>query len=160
MADIGATQTNNTDDWETPWWFVHLLEQEIGGPFDLDPACTETSKKAVNYFDESANGLLQPWFGFTYCNPPYSQAAEWVKKAYTEAFKGNATVYFLCAARPDTRYWWNYTRHGEVRFIKGRLRFVGAKNSAPFPSALVVFHKNMSRTPSTVYWEIFKEDRE
>jgi site-specific DNA-methyltransferase (adenine-specific) len=48
---------------------------------------------------------------------------------------------FLIPARTDTRWFHEivmpYAK--EIRFIKGRLKFGGAKNSAPFPSMIVVF---------------------
>ena len=46
----------------------------------------------------------------------------------------------LIPARTDTKYWHNYVMNAnEVYFIKGRLKFGGASNGAPFPSAIVVF---------------------
>lgn len=75
-----------------------------------------------------------------FCNPPYSNIGEWVKKAFTEGHKENTTVVLLIPARTDTRYFHNYILHrSEIRFIKGRLKFGDAKNSAPFPSMIVIF---------------------
>ena len=45
----------------------------------------------------------------------------------------------LVPARTDTAWWHDYAAKGAVRFIRGRLKFGGHKNSAPFPSALVIF---------------------
>ena len=161
MADIKATQTNNSDEWGTPPWLLRLLEEEFG-TIDLDPASTPENRVAGSFYTKEFDGLspLRPWFGITYVNPPYSEVGKWAEKSYQEAKASRATVLLLCAARPDTRYWWDFIRHGEVRFIKGRIRFVGANNSAPFPSALVVFHRGLYRTASTVYWDIPKEKRE
>jgi hypothetical protein len=50
-------------------------------------------------------------------------------------------VVMLLPARTDTRWWHEWVMKGEVRFIRGRLKFGGAKNSAPFPSVIVVFKK-------------------
>ena len=52
---------------------------------------------------------------------------------------------FLLPSRTDTRWWHDYiTKPDVIRFIRGRLKFDDQKNSAPFPSAIVVFkHKNM-----------------
>lgn len=167
MADIGATQTRNSDNWETPWWLVNLLAEEFteDGQFDLDPAASEENNKAAYYYTEEEDGLSQPWDGWTFVNPPYSQIRLWTAKSYEEAAAGRANVVLLAAARPDTRYWWDYSRHGEVRFLKGRIKFIDpnkeVQTSAPFPSAIVVFRKNFLRlTPSTVYWDIPKELRE
>lgn len=73
-------------------------------------------------------------------NPPYGrEIGLWVAKAVEEAAAG-ATVVCLLPARTDTRWWHDFViKHGKVEFVRGRLKFGGCKNSAPFPSALVVF---------------------
>lgn len=87
----------------------------------------------------SSNGLKINWEPSTFVNPPYSEIKDWCKKAYEEWQKGN-TVVMLIPSRTDTRYWHDYVMKAtEIRFIKGRLKFGGSKNSAPFPSAIVVF---------------------
>lgn len=73
---------------------------------------------------------------------------DWVEKAALTSTFGGVTVVCLLPARTDTRWFqrfvWSYEGNKpqpyvEVRFIKGRLKFGGAKNSAPFPSMVVVF---------------------
>lgn len=55
--------------------------------------------------------------------------------------KINTIVVMLIPARTDTRYFHEFIYHKarEIRFIKGRLKFGDQKNSAPFPSMVVVF---------------------
>lgn len=160
MANIAATQTQTSDNWETPPWLIQEIEAEFG-PITLDPCASADNRKSECYFDKETDGLKQPWKGpLTFCNPPYSQVAAWAQKAYFEALVANTTVAFLCAARTDTRWWWRYIRHGEVRLMQGRIRFYyngqPTKVSAPFPSALVIFRKDFSLkySPSTVYWDL------
>jgi site-specific DNA-methyltransferase (adenine-specific) len=75
-----------------------------------------------------------------FCNPPYSQIGRWVEKAFYEGQKDNTVVVMLIPARTDTRWFHNFILHrSEVRLLKGRLHFSGAKNSAPFPSMVVIF---------------------
>ena len=75
-------------------------------------------------------------------NPPYGRTIKnWMKKAYESSLNG-ATVVCLVPARTDTTWWHDYAMKGEIEFIKGRLKFGGSKNSAPFPSAVVVFKGN------------------
>lgn len=84
-------------------------------------------------------------------NPPYSQIADWIKKAYEESLKG-VTVVCLIPSRTDTRYWHSYCmKASEIRFIKGRLKFSNNKNSAPFPSAIVIFRPNIKELKVTPY---------
>jgi hypothetical protein len=72
-------------------------------------------------------------------NPPYGHGvAQWIRKAYTSSLAG-ATVVCLVKATPDTRWWHAYTPHAEVRFVPGRVRFVGAQYPAPFPVCVVIF---------------------
>jgi site-specific DNA-methyltransferase (adenine-specific) len=77
-------------------------------------------------------------------NPPYGrEIGTWMKKAY-EASQNGATVVCLVPARPDTAWWHNWAMKGEIEFIRGRLKSGGSTNSAPFPSALVVYRPPVS----------------
>ena len=75
-----------------------------------------------------------------FVNPPYgTEIGKWIKKGYEQYLKGK-TVVFLIPSRTDTRWWHEYVMKAkEIRFIKGRLKFDDQENSAPFPSAIVVF---------------------
>lgn len=76
-----------------------------------------------------------------FCNPPYgSEIGKWVEKSYREGCKDNTLVVMLIPARTDTRYFHDYILHrSEIRFVSGRLKFGDGKNSAPFPSMVVIF---------------------
>ena len=75
-----------------------------------------------------------------FCNPPYSEIGAWVEKAYREGTKDGTLVVLLIPARTDTRYFHDFILHrSEIRFIRGRLKFGNQKNSAPFPSMIVIF---------------------
>ncbi len=131
--------SSKSDEWATPNDFFEELNKEFD--FDLDPCCTEENKKCDNHFTIEDDGLSKNWGGKrVFCNPPYSQIGEWVKKSYYEGCKDNTVVVLLIPARTDTKYFHNYIYHrAEIRFIKGRLKFNNHKNSAPFPSMLVIF---------------------
>jgi len=131
--------TSNTNEWATPQDFFDKLNAEFN--FTLDPCATEGNHKCDKYFTEEQDGLKQNWDNeVVFCNPPYGTALKhWVKKA-SEARGG--VVVMLIPARTDTRYFheYIYQKPGvEIRFLKGRLKFGGATNSAPFPSMVVVF---------------------
>ena len=74
-------------------------------------------------------------------NPPYGrEISTWIRKAYLESLKPGTKVVCLIPARTDTRYWHEYCMKAkEIHFVKGRLKFGNSENSAPFPSAVVVF---------------------
>ena len=62
---------------------------------------------------------------------------EWIKKAS----KSKAITVLLIPARTDTKWFHEYIYNkAEIRFLKGRLKFGNSKNSAPFPSMIVVFN--------------------
>ena len=133
--------SSKTGEWGTPLDFFKKLDWRFG-PFDLDPCADSVNAKCTQFYTEEDNGLQQDWEGFTsFVNPPYGRGIEeWIKKAYQESRKENTSVVMLIPARTDTKYWHNYVmRADEVYFVKGRLKFGDSENSAPFPSAVVVF---------------------
>lgn len=143
------------DEWQTPLWLYDLLDKEFH--FELDPAATEENAMSRLYMDKEMDGLKHRWFSSVFVNPPYSQLKAWVKKGYEEARDNSSVkqVVMLVPARTDTAAWWQYIRFGEVRFLPGRLRFAGARNSAPFPSAVVIFHGGgYLYKPETIYWNV------
>lgn len=126
------------DEWETPPALFAKLDAEF--LFELDVCASEVNHKCPAYFSKRDDSLTQVW-GKRRCwmNPPYGrQIIHWMRKAYHSSALG-ATVVCLVPARTDTRWWHEYAIKGEVRFLRGRVRFVGGKASAPFPSAIVVF---------------------
>lgn len=126
-----------TPEWATPQDFFDEYDQYYN--FELDVCATAANAKCARYFTEADDGLKQEWRGKCWMNPPYGTGiTRWMKKAYESAQAG-ATVVCLVPARTDTRWWHDYAVKGKIEFIRGRLKFGGQKNSAPFPSAVVVF---------------------
>lgn len=131
--------SSNTDEWPTPQDFFDKCNAEFG-PLELDPCSSHENHKCPRYFTRDDNGLAQDWApARVWMNPPYGrEIGEWMRKAWVESQRG-ALVVCLVPARTDTAWWHEYAMRGTVRFIRGRLKFGGHENSAPFPSALVVF---------------------
>jgi phage N-6-adenine-methyltransferase len=133
---------SNKSDWETPERFFKELDGEFH--FTLDPCCWPHTAKCEKFYTPKENGLEQDWQGETvFCNPPYGrQITEWIIKCNKEGKKAGTTVVMLIPSRTCTQYFHRYIYHEatEIRFLKGRLRFVGAKYPAPFPSMVVVFN--------------------
>lgn len=130
-----------TDLWATPQDFFDKLNAEFH--FTLDPCACPDNAKCAKFYTKHDDGLSQNWSGETvFCNPPYGRSiCDWVKKCYEESRKSGTVVVALIPARTDTRYFHEfiYRKAKEIRFIRGRLKFGGAKNSAPFPSMVVIF---------------------
>ena len=132
--------SSETDLWATPQDFFDELDREFH--FDCDVCALPENAKCEKYYTPEQDGLSQEWTGVCFMNPPYGRKiSSWVKKAYESSVLGGATVVCLIPARTDTAWWHDYVMKGEVRFIRGRLKFGGSKNSAPFPSAVVVFRR-------------------
>lgn len=133
--------SSENEVWATPQDFYDKLNEEFS--FNLDPCAISENAKCDTYFTPEQDGLTQNWQGYTvFCNPPYGiKIYSWVKKCSEESKKENTTVVMLIPSRTDTRYFHDFIYHKakEIRFVKGRLKFGGAKNSAPFPSVVVVF---------------------
>jgi len=132
--------SSKTDMWSTPQDFFNKLDREF--KFTLDPCATNDNYKCDYYFTKEKDGLKESWEGETvFCNPPYGRVLkDWVQKCYEESLKPDTTVVMLIPARTDTIYFHKFIYNiAEIRFLKGRLKFGECKNSAPFPSMIVVF---------------------
>lgn len=130
--------SGETAEWETPQYLFDQLNQEF--KFEVDVCALPQNAKCPKYYTPSDDGLARRWEGICWMNPPYGREIwKWVAKAYYSSRAGICTVVCLLPARTDTRWWHEWCMKGEVRFIKGRLKFSQSKNNAPFPSAVVIF---------------------
>lgn len=132
--------SSKTNEWSTPQYTFDALNKEFN--FTLDVAATKENTKCDRYFTEKEDGLAQSWDNETiWCNPPYGRTLrKWVEKA--SSIK-NGKVVMLIPARTDTSYFHDFIYkkpNVEIRFIRGRLKFGGSKNSAPFPSMIIIFN--------------------
>lgn len=154
---MGVHYSSKTDDWATPQSLFDVLNSEFG--FDLDVCASTNNHKCEVYYTAEDDGLAQDWTGTCWMNPPYgSGIGQWIEKAHDSALKG-ATVVCLVPARTDTRWWWKHCIFGEIRFLRGRLKFGGGDTSAPFPSAVIVFYPGTpSDDASVVWWEDGRND--
>jgi len=132
---------SKTVEWETPQSLFDELNAEFG--FTLDVCATPENAKCSAFYTLEQNGLIQRWEGVCWCNPPYGrEISQWVQRAVTAMMNGEATTVMLLPSRTDTKWWHDYVeKFAEVRFIRGRLKFGGCKDSAPFASVIVIFRK-------------------
>ena len=132
--------SSKSNEWATPQNLFGELNEEFN--FTLDPCATDENAKCSKYFTIEDDGLSKDWSNdVVFMNPPYGrEIKKWIKKAYEESLNG-ATVVCLIPARTDTTYWHDFIfgKANDIRFLRGRLKFGNSKNSAPFPSAIVVY---------------------
>jgi phage N-6-adenine-methyltransferase len=162
--------SSKTDMWATPQDFFDLINKEF--PFTVDVCATEDNAKCTLFYSPEKDGLKQIWKGVCWMNPPYGDPEfpckkkckkkkclergfhnekyipgirDWVQKAY-ESAKNGTIVVGLLPARTDTKWFHDYIYNkAEIRFIRGRLKFGGCANSAPFPNMLVIWGQQVMK---------------
>ena len=127
-----ALFSSASDRWATPQHVYEALDAEFH--FDFDPCPLDGQ-------EDGTAPLFVRWQGKrVFCNPPYGPGMEeWLERG----LEADLAV-FLIPARTDTRWFHSLVLPNakEIRFLKGRLKFGDAVNSAPFPSMVVVFGRH------------------
>jgi len=147
---VGAAKARNNGryngngrEWETPPEIFGPLHAEF--EFTLDPCATPQNAKCGRFFTEADDGLSKDWFGErVFMNPPYGKEIySWTRKARTESARG-VLVVGLLPASTDLKWWHeDVIGHAEVRYIRGRVRFITDgpyRASGFFPSVVVIWH--------------------
>jgi site-specific DNA-methyltransferase (adenine-specific) len=134
--------SSNTSEWSTPQVLFDRLNAEYH--FTLDPCSTHENAKCAKHYTIAEDGLRQSWQGErVFMNPPYGRAIkDWICKARVTSSCVGTLVVGLLPARTDTEWFHQYIYNlpnVQIEFLRGRLKFGGCKNSAPFPSMLVVW---------------------
>jgi len=161
--------SSDNNEWGTPPELFKFLDDEFH--FNLDVCASEENTKVPdNYITEEIDALQIPWFNWfdgepvvAFMNPPFSVEyigeddkphrrrvlPVWVENALFESTNPHCIVVALIPARTGTRWWYKYvTMASEIRFITGRIKFVGANAGAPFDSAVVVFGSGVVGEPT------------
>lgn len=119
--------TSASDRWFTPPDLLAEIRAFLGGTF-FDPCPPREAGERIE------SGLWLPWRGCVFVNPPYGRViGRWIVKAMTEPVD---ELVLLVPARTDAAWFQSCFEH-TICFVRGRLRFSGATENAPFPSALV-----------------------
>ena len=132
-----ALFTSNTEERYTPKDFFEEINKEF--KFTLDPCATKENHKCEKFYTKEDDWLKQSRDNeIVYCNPPYGRELKKRVKKWSEIKKGITVM--LLPARTDTSRFHDYIYNkAEIRFVKWRLKFWWSKNSAPFPSMVVIF---------------------
>lgn len=128
-------------DWPTPGYIYDPLNARY--QFTCDVAADIENTKCIKFYDQDQDGLSKDWSqDRNWMNPPYGRAiSHWVKKAAQTIYEPGCFTVGLLPARTDTA-WFHDHIHGKaksVTFLRGRIKFEGAKNGAPFPSMIVIW---------------------
>jgi len=150
-------KTDGHDEWLTPKYITDGL-----GPFDLDPCApiVRPWETAAKYYTVQNNGLISPWSGRIWCNPPYGNVAQKFMKLMAEHGNGIALTF----ARTDTKMFheWIFPYASAILFLKGRLTFCtvdGKEASMPSgaPSVLIAYGAN--NAAKLLDWKYGKENQ-
>lgn len=140
-----ATTASASVEWGTPPELYAALDAVHG--FTVDAAASHDNHKHARYWTADDDGLNQSWQGErVFLNPPFGrEIAKWTAKARREVREnGCELVVMLIPARTDTT-WWHRDVEGiaEVKFLKGRVRYVlgDKKQPAPFASCLLYYRR-------------------
>jgi hypothetical protein len=132
------TDLLDTDDWYTPPYIF----EGLGVTFDLDPCAPKGGVPwvpAARHYSEEDDGLLQPWEGRVWLNPPYSKPWPWLDRL-REHGNGIALVPADTASKGFQR---SSHRVDQACFLRDRVTFLQPGNdnvtSARFPSVLLAF---------------------
>jgi phage N-6-adenine-methyltransferase len=133
---------DETDDRRTPPEIYQ--PQDAIHRFTLDAAASAENAKCARFYTISDSGLTKSWAGErVWCNPPFSNCAAWVAKAWTEMRDGCHRVVMLLPANRTEQRWWQQlvepyrdkpAREGvrlTVTFLSGRPRFIRPDFIAP-----------------------------
>lgn len=129
------------DEWLTPPAILAAL-----GAFDLDP-CAPVIRPwptAARHFTTADNGLVQPWAGRVFLNPPYGGptiVGPWLERMALHNH-GTALIFARTETKPFFAFVWE--RASAVLFLRGRLYFHyvdgrEADANAGAPSVLVAY---------------------
>lgn len=123
---------HTNDDFMTPQYIFEQLNMMFN--FTADVAATKENKKCELFYSKEENALENNWYGRCFCNPPFSQKAEFIKKAFAEVMLGNCSicVMILPLNSMDTKAWHTYIEgkfHYEI--LKGRIAFIDPETKEP-----------------------------
>lgn len=151
-AKNNGRYNGNGRHWATPPEVFDPLHAEFD--FTLDPCATPETAKCPLFFTEEQNGLEQSWAGHrAFMNPPYGREVyAWTRKARLEQQNG-VLVVGLLPASTDLAWWHDdVDGHAEVRYIRGRVRFLtdGPYRASGFFASVIVIWRpqvKLSRCP-------------
>ena len=123
------------DNFQTPDFIFNQLNNIFNFTFDV--ACTSKNCKAIKGFfiDFGSNALERSWKNERcFCNPPFSNKAEWIKKADHEVQNNNCPicVMILPSLCMDTKVWHEYIENKyHYEMVQGRISFIDPETGKP-----------------------------
>ena len=140
--------SSESTEWYTPAYLVDAVIRVLGA-IDCDPCSNPPpyNVPAMTHYTKADDGLIHPWSGRVYMNPPYGDALPlWVDKLLVERALGRCTeAITLTPARTDTRWFQPLWSAAALCFLRGRVQFVGSTTGSTFPTVLAYFGDRVNR---------------
>lgn len=144
MSGMGSHQSARMmkDEWLTPPEIIKAL-----GEFDLDPCAPVVRpwEMAKTHYTCLDDGLMRPWFGRVWCNPPYgAETGDWLSRL---ADHGNGVALIFARTETDMFFRYVWEKSNAILFFRGRLYFhhvdgSRAEANAGAPSCLIAYGQN------------------
>ena len=143
-------------EWGTPVPLFNLLNAEYG-PFEIDLAASEENTKCDSYFDKEVDSLKVEWrkFKTAFLNPDHSKGVidAFMEKCRDETRGRGLRIVTLIPLAAETGWFQaNVMKAAEIRFISGRVNYVGKRKdgsvvtqSPPFTSCIAIFDKSLEQ---------------
>lgn len=157
MTGPGLARARNAEhiqNWATPQPFFNTCDAEFS--FTLDVCAEPGNAKCKRFYTDAQDGLTMPWGPneVCWCNPPYGNIGPWLERGLNVVFEQGSTIVYLLPNNTDTSWFHDFCCYGEIRFIRGRLRFERdgdcGGNGPAFGQMLVVFSREISKSGGTV----------
>ena len=129
----------------TPPFVVEPLYPMLGGSFDLDAFCGRATrgsiiraKRRVNFPRE--DGLILPWWGSVWGNPPFRRLGEALEKAWRSVCRGgDAYEAFIHGPLRTHRRYWKFAWRAQSICYLDRIRYLGWEDDFPFPTVVLYY---------------------
>ena len=152
-----VANNSGNNEWYTPKEYIEAARR-VMGTIDLDPASCEIANKIVQaktFYTAEDNGLLKPWFGNVWLNPPY--AADLIGKFAEKAAKKEYKQAIILVNNATETAWFNTLIQvaSAVVFPSSRVKFYmpDGKTGAPLQGQAVIY---IGETPNT-FIEIYSQ---
>jgi len=104
-------QTKKNDEVATKRELWRPFSRAMGG-FDLDPAAgCEPAPIADERYTKEEDGLIQPWFGIVWLNPPFSDKTPWYRRLVNQYQNGDVTAAVALATGDPSANWFHRWFH-------------------------------------------------
>lgn len=143
-AAPGNGHTSLREDYYTPAEHIACVRAAMDG-IDLDPASSPLANKTVgarHIFTRAENGLVQPWEGRVFMNPPYGdEAPRWVAKLLMEFHAGRIeqAIALLRVGAASGVSWFPPLWEFPLCFLPQRIKFVDPLGGPSSPDHGSVF---------------------